>query len=439
MAMKSLRKHRFLRALSSAFVVAGFVAMLAVPSPTIGGEIIKDLNFQNADVRSVLNFLAEYGGVNLVAAPTVQGQVTLKLDNVEWRQALDILAKTYNLKVVDEEEGFLRVLLLEDFIKEEADRERHLAEQRQLVDLETELFDIKFANAKDLISPVKSLLSVRGKIDIEVRTNTLVISDEPKNLRRITKYVKALDRETRQVRISAKLVEVSTDFFQEFGVSLGLIGSGEDSRGNTYSNNGSTDGSSRLTDNFGKFKFFTQQPGWNLDATIAALVSNGNARILAHPVITTVDNMTARIQVGQKVPIKQFSISGDVVIKFEEVGTILNVTPHITSGNRILLHLVTERSSFFFDPSGVVINTSNAETNVVVESGQTAVIAGLTTDDEVVTVVGVPFLKDIPLLGRLFRYEKTDIKKRDLIIFVTPEIVEPALMGSIESIEQGQM
>jgi len=108
------------------------------------------------------------------------------------------------------------------------------------------------------------------------------------------------------------------------------------------------------------------------------------------------------------------------------------VTPHITSDDRILLHLQPERSSFFFDASGVVINTSNAETNVVVENGQTAVIGGLTTEDEIKSMVGVPILKDIPFIGALFRYEKDDVETRDLVIFVTPTIVEPALMGSLD-------
>ena len=429
--MKRLRNRQVL-GLSLPAIGLTVCTLLLLAAPTSGEEIIKNLNFQNADVRSVLNFLAEYGGVNLVAAPNVQGQVTLNLKNVEWRQALEILAKTYGLKVT-EENGFLRVLLLIDYLEEEAERERHLAEQRQLVDIETELFEIKHANAKDLIRPVKSLLSVRGKVDVEERTNTLLVSDEPVNLARAAQFIIELDRETRQVRISAKLLEVSSNYFDEVGVSWNLHGSGADNDGNTYTNDISTDGAEQITDPFGIYTFGTMQNGWDLDATVAAIVSSGHGKVVAHPEITTVDNKMARIQVGQKVPIKQFSATGDVVITFEEVGTILRVTPHITSDNRILLSLMPERSSFFFDPSGVVINTSNAETNVVVENGQTAVIGGLTTEDELKTVIGVPILKDIPLIGKLFSYEKNDTQKRDLVIFVTPEIVEPALMGAVDN------
>ncbi|MEW5702488.1 MAG: type IV pilus secretin PilQ [Candidatus Zixiibacteriota bacterium] len=424
--------HRFRLGAWTAAWLACLVCLLVTATPSPGSEPIKNINFQNADVRSVLNFLAEYGGVNLVAAPNVQGQVTLNLKNVEWRQALEILARTYNLKVV-EEEGFLRVVQLTDYLRDQADLERHNSEQRQLVDLETQLFNIKNANAKDMVKPLRSLTSTRGKVDVDERTNTLLVSDEPGNLTRIEKFVAELDRETRQVKISAKLLEVSSDFVDELGISWSGTGDGRDKRGYEYHNELKTDGAERVLTPYGQYKFSFMPNGWNLDATISALVSSGKGKVVAHPEITTVDNKEARIQVGQKVPIKQFSASGDVVITFEEVGTILRVTPHITSENRILLYMKPERSNFLFAEAGVIINTNNAETNVVVENGQTAVIGGLTTQDEVVTTTGIPVLKDVPLLGALFRYKKTSNESRDLVIFVTPTIVESALMGAADT------
>ena len=409
----------------------GLGALVVLAPLTAGADAIKNINFQNADVRSVLNFLAEYGGVNVVAAPSVQGQVTLNLKNVEWRQALEILARTYGLKVVDEP-GYIRVLLMGDFLKEESDRERHASDQRQLVDLETRTLDIKFASAKDLVKPIKSLLSSRGKIDVDERTNTLLITDEPNTVIRVKDLVTGLDRETRQVKISAKLLEVSSEYLDEIGISWNTFTSGV-SHNRTYTNDLSAQGANRVADPFATYKFSTLQHGWSIDATISAIVSSGKGKILARPEIITVDNKEARIQMGQKVPIKQFSSSGDIVITFEEVGTILRVTPHITSEDRILLHLKPERSSYSFDPNGVIINTNNAETNVVVANGQTAVIGGLTSQEEIVSRVGLPLLKDIPILGKIFSYEKKEIKNRDLVIFVTPQIVDAAMMGSAET------
>lgn len=417
----------------AAILLAGAIGMTAAFAPQATAEPIKNINFQNADVRSVLNFLAEYGGVNMVAAPNVQGQVTLNLKNVEWREALEILAKTYGLKVIDEKENFLRVALMKDYLEEVADLERHNNEQRQIVDLQTKFFSIKHANAKDIVPPVKSILSTRGKVEVDIRTNGLLVTDEPGNLTRLENFIKEMDRETRQVKIAAKLVEVSSDYLHELGISWSFNQDGEDSRGREYHNEGATDGADRLADPFGVYSFSTLQNGWDLEAKIAALVSDGKGKIVAHPEITTVDNKEARIQVGQKVPIKQFSATGDIVITFEEVGTILRCTPHITSDNRILLQMKPERSSFFFDPSGIVINTSNAETNVVVENGQTAVVGGLTTQDEVVTETGIPVLKDLPVIGVLFKSKSTSHESRDLVIFVTPTIVDPALMGAVDT------
>jgi type IV pilus assembly protein PilQ len=133
---------------------------------------------------------------------------------------------------------------------------------------------------------------------------------------------------------------------------------------------------------------------------------------------------------GQRIPIKQFDQSGNVVITFEEVGSLLKVTPHVTSENRILMTLKPERSSYNFDANGVIINTSNAETNVVVENGQTAIIGGLTTQDVISNRNGIPVLKDIPILGYLFSYTQKKVESRDLVIFVTPTIVEGSLANS---------
>jgi type II secretory pathway component GspD/PulD (secretin) len=185
----------------------------------------------------------------------------------------------------------------------------------------------------------------------------------------------------------------------------------------------------KTSDNIADVVLHTSTGEWrDISARITALVQDNKAKIVSHPEITTVDNKEATVQVGQKIPIKQFDASGNTVITFYDVGTVLKVTPHVTVENRILLQLKPEKSSYQFDPNGVIINTSNAVTNVVVENGQTAVIGGLSTKDEIKTNTGVPFLKDIPLIGYFFRYSKKSVEDKDLIIFVTPTIVTPETM-----------
>ncbi len=389
---------------------------------------IKNLSFQNADIRTVLGFLADYGQVNIVSSPEVQGNVTFSLKKVTWREALDILCRTYNL-TAEETPRFIRIVPTKSYLEEVSALEKHNSEKEKLTELNTAVMKINNAAAEDLQKTVQPLLSERGKVQIDKRTNNLVVRDVPSNLARIETLVGKLDYATRQIKISTQMVEVSTSKLQEYGIDIGSSGFKITKSGKEYRQE-ATQSLDNVANPAGSFTFSTVQDGWNLEATISALVSDGHGKIVAHPEITTVDNKEAKIQMGQKIPIKQFDQAGNVVITFEEVGTLLRVTPHITEENKILMTLRPERSSYTFDPNGVIINTSNAETNVVVENGQTAVIGGLTTQDVIKENSGIPVLKDIPLLGYLFRYERKKVDNRDLVIFVTPTIVEGSLAGA---------
>jgi type II secretory pathway component GspD/PulD (secretin) len=271
-----------------------------------------------------------------------------------------------------------------------------------------------------------------------------VIRDTPEHIGKVKRLVETLDKETQQIRISTQLLEIESGSLTELGVDWSVI-----SRKSAQLLDGDvTEGSfaqttNRVSDPAGTYTFATVQgindEDFDIEGVISALVSSNKGKIIARPEITTIDNSEAFIQMGQKVPIKQFDEAGNVVIQFEEVGTILRVTPHITSENRILLKLKPERSSYTVDAVGVIINTNNAETNVVVDNGQTTVIGGLTTQVEMRSRTGLPILKDIPLLGYLFRYTRTEIVDRELIIFVTPTIVtdEMQSLGSIDQPGEG--
>jgi type IV pilus assembly protein PilQ len=429
-----MRFKILISATSTVLVVALLLLSLAPAVVSQSGvsnpnKPIETLNFQNAEVTSVLNFLADYGQVNLVTAPQVEGNVTLSLKNITWQQALDILTKTYNLTAV-REKGYIRVLPTEDWMKESQSEQQHASEQIATVPLESKIIDVDNAQAADLVTPVKSLLSHRGGVEIDVRTNSLIVQDIPGNLTKVETFVKELDRETAQIKISTQLVEVSSNALEEIGVNWDLVTQKIESDGTQYDSETRVLGADEVLAPIADFTFGTIQDGWSLETKIAALMSDGRGKILAHPEITTVDNKEARIQMGQKIPVKQFDGSGNVVITYEEVGTILKVTPHITSENRILMHLRPERSTYEFDPNGLIINTNNAETNVVVDNGQTVVIGGLTTQDLIENESGVPVLKDIPILGYLFKYSKKRVENRDLVIFVTPTIVESSLAST---------
>jgi len=386
---------------------------------------IKNLNFQNADIRSVLNFLAEYGDVNIVTSPSVEGNVNLQLKDVSWQLALDILMKTYGLTAVSEK-GYIRVVPTKEYLEETSMVQQHRSEQARIVALETEIIPVDNASAFDLVDPIHTILTKRGKVEVDKRSNSLIVNEIPENIPLIRQFVSELDKETSQIKISAQIIEISSQALQEIGIDWTVNGSKSVRKSSGYEADyeHSTEVSENdVADPAGSFTFTTMQPGWDLQATIEALVSDGNGKIVAHPEITTVDNKEAKIQSGQKIPIKTFDPSGNVVITFEEVGTILKVTPHITSENRILMHLLPERSTYEYDPNGIIINSNNAETNVVVENSQTVVIGGLTTQDVVETHKGVPVLKDIPVLGHLFGFTRKRVENRELVIFVTPTIV----------------
>jgi type IV pilus secretin PilQ/predicted competence protein len=424
------------------------IGMLLVAWVTVGkcpaetskhGKVITALNLQNADMQSVLSFLADYGGVNIVAGPTVKASVTLNLQDVTWRQALDILLQTYSLVGV-EEKGYIRVLPTEEFLKEQSLMEKHRLDQSQMVPLETTVIPVKYGTAKDMVKSIRAVISQRGTIDTDDRTNSLVIRDTPEHIEKVKTLAQTLDKETDQIKIAAQLLEIESGALTELGIDWSMV-----SRKSAQLLDGDKSEASfsqltnQVTDPMGTYTFATVQGDFDIEGTISALVSTNKGKILAHPEITTVDNSEAYIQMGQRIPIKQFDESGNVVITFEEVGTILRVTPHITSENRILLKLKPERSSYTYDENGVIINTNNAETNVVVENGQTAVIGGLTTQTDMKTHTGIPILKDIPLLGYLFRYTRTELNDRDLMIFVTPTIVTDQMhsLGSAPQPDEG--
>lgn len=418
-------KHvRFLKPVMA--VVYLLVAATAI-TPVIADEKdpsqpIKTLQFQSADIRSVYSFLADYGKVNVVVSPKVTGSVTIRINEVTWRQAMDIVARTYDLAVVQEDSTLFQILPMADYRAQQSENDKARVEKQALADLDTRIVKISNSTSNDIVNAVKSLLTARGKASSDPRSNSIILQEVPDNMARVISYIDSLDKPARQIKISTQLLEISSRNLQELGIDWMAEGTFTTNSGRSYPQQARVDAAD-IVDPQGSYRVQALQKGWSLEALIEATVTTGKGKIIAHPEISTLENVEAKIQMGQKVPIKQFDDAGNVVIKFEEVGTILTVTPYITADNQILMDLKPERSTFEFDPNGVIINTSNAATKVIVNNGQTAVIGGLTTQDEVESETGIPVLKDIPLLGNLFKYTTKRVETRDLVIFVTPTIV----------------
>lgn len=428
------KKTTYLRLVLPVVVVS--LMLLLVSSAGLGKQI-KSLTLKDADIHAVLSFLADYGKVNIVASPEVEGSVSLTLGHIGWRDALNIVLKTYGLAGV-QEKGYIRVLPLNQYMQEVMEQQKHKSEQEALISLKTEVVKIENATASELVKPIKTVLSSRGMIDVDDRTNSLIIRDIPENITRAKDMITTLDRETDQIEITAQLLEIESKALKELGIDWTFFTSRYgpvDANGEYRTSHEATieQMADRVSDPVGRFTYTTVQEDFDLTGTISALMKDNKAKLIASPVITTVDNKEALIQMGQKIPIKQFDASGNVVISFVEVGTILRVTPHITSEDRILMNLKPERSSYQFDPNGVIINTNNAETNLVVDNGQAAVIGGLTSQEKKSTKVGLPVLKDLPVLGYLFSYSQDEIINRELVITVTPKIVKKGMEGGLGS------
>ena len=307
------------------------------------------------------------------------------------------------------------MLPLSELYSSELEMQKYLQDKENLIQLEHRIINVDHAPAEEIQRALASVISDRGRIDIDTRTNSLIVTDVPENLDLVAEIVKELDQETPQITISAKLFEVDSKSLFEMGIDWSVMREGRTGEQST------TGG---VSEAIGTFTYSTMKDDINLDALLSTMVSDNKAEILAHPEITTLDNKQATILMGQEIPLKVLDEAGNVITELTQVGTQLTVTPHVTAENTILMELQPERSSYEVDPgAGVVINTQKAQTSVVVRNGQTAVIGGLTTQDTKTLDKGLPLLKDIPLLGHLFKYTREEVVKTDLVIFVTPHIV----------------
>lgn len=426
-------------------ILAQDSASIAHMKPGAGrAPVIPVLEFTNTDVHSVFRLLSEYSGVDIVVDPAVTGSVNTVVTNKNWQEVVHIVSKMLNLTVTNEL-GYLYVQKTDDYQKRLLERASANNAQDQAQKLQRKIVRISNAKADEMKDAVKDLLSARGKITVVARTNSLIIVDGADQIASIERVLKQLDLETNQVLIEAKLVQVESNALQELGVNW-KASSGSGTGWATNPTTGVTTGAATGTLGSGPFsggQMINSTPtqstpaqtlafgllNGNLGVAISHLLQTGKAEVLATPQITTLDNKEARIFMGNQVPILTKDISGNTITTYVNAGTELTVLPQITAPDRILLNLKPHKDDYsVVSGAGVVIKKQEAETNVVVSDGETVVIGGLVERDETHDETGVPLLKDIPLLGVLFRYTRNEIVKKDLAIFVTPRIVRRGLV-----------
>jgi len=424
------------------------------------------LNFQDIEVRSVLQLIADFTELNLVASDTVSGSITLRLDNVPWDQALDLVLKTKGL----DKRQVGNVLMVAP-AAEIAERERQELETKkqlqELAPLQTEYIRVRYASADELFKlfggsggsdgSTGSILSERGSAIVDERTNSIILTDTGDKIAEFRDLVEKIDIPIRQVMIEARIVIANDDFQKEMGIKWGGIGADSFGGGSNIAFGGShgsldsdpgdpgsffnTGGTTDIEENLavdlgvgaptGSIAMSFINSNIALTMELSALQNSGHGEIVSQPKVITGDKQQAHIESGTEIPFQEASSSGATSTSFKEAVLKLDVTPQITPDDHIIMDLkINQDSVGEIDlASGIpTIDVTELQTQVLVANGQTIVLGGIYRNQLTEGVSKVPFFGDLPYLGRLFRKDVRSQEKRELLIFITPRILSSGLV-----------
>ena len=380
------------------------------------------LDAQGADIKTVLRSISDFAGINIVSGPDVEGEVFVHIKDSPWEEALDILLKAHGYGY-REEYGMIRVAPMERLNREELDQQTAERKKEDLLPLIQRIIFVNNSNADEISNALGNVVSKRGQLDVDKGSNALIVNDIERNCDKIEEMVRELDQKTFQVDINAKLVEVDVEATREFGINWGLLNLHKSG----FSGTGSAEVNESIALASGTMKFGTVRSWGELNTILEMLEKTNKANIISNPRITTMDNREASILVGKEIPLIVADEAGNPITELTKIGIMLRVIPHVNADETITLDLhpeVSELQSESTAQGGVIISTSEADTRVVVRNGETAVIGGLIKKVETDLIHGIPVLKDIPYLGYLFSSKSKAEKKQELVIFVTPTIVE---------------
>ncbi|MFT7673647.1 MAG: type IV pilus assembly protein PilQ, partial [Gammaproteobacteria bacterium] len=413
------------------------------------------LNFQDIEVRSVLQLLADFTGLNLVVSDSVQGNLTLRLKNVPWDQAMDIILKTKGL--AQRRSG--NVILIAPTDEITAREKLELESRKQVEELErlrTEFVKVNYAKAEDMAELLNqkdnAILSPRGSVSVDIRTNTLLVKDTNSSLVNVRQLLAELDIPVRQVLIETRVVIANDDFSKELGVRFGVAN-------NSYGGNQAGDGAVVSGDIFGinnslgtsgggeafdalNVNLPVQNPagtfalalaklpfGTLLEMELSAAQVEGRGEVVSSPRVITADSHTARIEQGVEIPYLELD-EGKATLKFRKAVLSLEVTPQITPDDRVIMDLDVHKDSrgedvsFGEGISAPSIDTREVQSQLLVDNGQTVVLGGIYETEQITQVTRVPFFSDLPIIGNLFKSTSNIDDRSELLIFVTPKILQ---------------
>ncbi|MCG2573853.1 type IV pilus secretin PilQ family protein [Acinetobacter sp. ME22] len=421
------------------------------------------LDFQDIEVRRVLQLLADFTGVNIVTSDSVQGNITLRLKDVPWDQALDIIMKSKNLDK-RKNGNVIWVAPVSELLKSEEDEAKAYAQSIKLAPLQSETMQLNYVKAEDVKNMIenaankantntnsstdegmRSLLSSRGSIVTDTRTNTVIMNDTAEKIEQLKNIIKQIDLPVKQVMIEARIVRATTDFSRSIGVKWGVdsgtsVSSNSDNLTTRWNNkyNGTDD---TISDNLGvDFGASSSSSGTSaasiafglistadtlLTLELSALQAEGQGEVISTPKVMTGDKQEATIKSGEKIPYSTSSANSGTTTTFQDANLELNVTPSITPDGNVQMKLkITKDTVGSLTSAGYVIDTNALQTNVLVNNGETVVLGGIYEDTRQKDVSKVPFLGDLPWIGNLFKSTTTSDSKSELLIFITPRIVD---------------
>ncbi|HET6344257.1 MAG TPA: type IV pilus secretin PilQ, partial [Myxococcota bacterium] len=409
---------------------------------------------KDADIINVLRLISEETGENIIASDDVRGKVTLKLRNVPAEQALDTMLKTKGFDRV-RQNNILRIAPAEAIQKE---RDLELARKRSQTEVEETLIKmvtVNYATAAEILDQIKPMLTQRGSVQVDARTNTIILQDIASNIDRLVELAKRLDKQTPLVNIQARIVEASTSHLRDLGVQWGGQSQMTSRTGNATGlmfpgdviTSGAADDPARpqfaglatptryavnlpatLAGAGGGLGFILGSAGGSqlLNLRLTAMETNGTGKIISSPEVSTLDNKTAKVSQGVEIPISVVSAAGTNT-RFIPAVLELEVTPHVTNDGTVLLKIHVQKSEPDFTNKGAAgdptIQKKMADTEVLVRDGDTSVIGGIYTRNATESYSEIPFLSRIPLLGNLFRQHRSQDIRAELLVFITPRII----------------
>jgi type IV pilus assembly protein PilQ len=435
------------RIISLAVILVGFSGLVYAqkeggnaPQPQENVSVTQEgrvsLDFRDADIQNVLRILSYKSGVNIVAGPEVTGLVTIQLRDVPWKQALDVILQTYGYGY-DQRGNIITVTTIDNLKKRREDAQL-LAEQEVLL---TQTFPLNYAKAQDVISSVEKMVSARGSVNYDERTNSLIVRDTSQNVELMSDVIGRLDSTTPQVLIEAKIVETTLNNQENLGIDWVTKATVTGSKrphifpftahmDNKYVRNDDFPDAEDTEFSFGTLNFAQVQ------AVFELLRSRTTTNILSNPRIVTLDNQVAQIVVGSQYPIPSYVYNEEQARlqvngwEYKDIGIIFNVTPHVNNAGFVTMDIepkVTEILDFVTveNTSLPRLSAESAKTRVMIQDGETLVIAGLIKDKVTDVKKKTPILGDIPLLGLIFQKSEKTVVKTDMLIFLTPHIITP--------------